>query len=358
MDAMPLSGLWKKLLPGFIPVIVFVVADEFWGTIPGLIVAIATGCLELGWTGLKEKRFDRFILFDTLLLVAFGAVSILMDNDLFFRLKPVLMGVIFLLVLGVSAFSSLDITGGLTRRYLKDIKVSQEQTESMRKTMKILFWIISGHTLLVLYSAFFMSKAAWAFISGGLLYILFGLFLAVQLMMIRKRRREMLNEEWLPLVSEEGVVTGKVPRKAVHDGSKLLHPVVHLHILTIQNSILLQKRPVTKDIQPGKWDTAVGGHIEAGETLEEALKRETFEETGLREFSTRFLKKYVWESDVEKELVYVFITYDHHGISVQSEEVDELRFWKRSEVERNLGKDVFTPNLEHEFRMLKSMKLI
>lgn len=358
MNAIPVSGLWRKLLPGFIPVIVFVLVDEFWGTIPGLIIAIATGCVQLGWTGFREKRFDRFVLFDTLLLVAFGVVSILMENDLFFRLKPVLMGVIFLLVLGVSAFSSLDLIGGMTRRYLKEIPVSGDQTAAMRKTMKILFWIVSGHTLLVLYSAFFMSKAAWAFISGGLLYILFGLFLVFQLMMIRKKRREMQNEEWLPLVNEEGIVTGKVTRKGVHNGSKLLHPVVHLHILTLQNSLLLQKRPISKETQPGKWDTAVGGHIEAGENLEEALKRETLEETGLKEFSARFIKKYVWESDVEKELVYVFITYDHQGVAVQSDEVDELRFWKRSEVERNLGKNIFTPNLEHEFRMLKSLKLI
>jgi isopentenyldiphosphate isomerase len=61
---------------------------------------------------------------------------------------------------------------------------------------------------------------------------------------------------------------------------------------------------------------------------------------------------------VEKELVYLFVTFDHNGVSVQSDEVEELRFWKRHEVERNLGKGVFTPNLEHEFRLLKSLKLI
>lgn len=352
------TGLWKKLLPGFIPVIVFVVADEVWGTIPGLIVAITTGILELAWTGWKERRFDKFILFDTLLLVVLGGISILLDNELFFMLKPGLIGILFLLILGVSAFSSLDVVGVMTRRYMKDVSVSAEQAAEMRKNLRVLFWIVFGHTLLVFYSAWYLPKTAWAFISGGLLYILVGLYFVFQLLKIRQKRKQMAGEEWLPLVDEEGKITGKATRREVHSGSRLLHPVVHLHVLNLEKSVLLQKRPVWKDIQPGKWDTAVGGHIAAGETLEQALKRETAEETGLTGVSARFLKSYIWESDVEKELVYLFVTWDFRGYKVQSGEVDELRFWTKHEVERNLGKDVFTPNFEHDYRFLKSQKMI
>jgi isopentenyldiphosphate isomerase/intracellular septation protein A len=351
-------GFWKKLLPGFIPIIVFIIADEFWGTIPGLIVAIASGCLQLFWIGFKEKRFDTFILFDTILLVALGGISILLENDLFFKLKPGLIGVIFLLILGVSAFSSFDVVGIMTRRYLKEISITREQAVEMRKNLKILFWIVLFQTLLVFYSAYFMSKEAWAFISGGLLYIFFAIFFVFQWFKMRRKKKELAKEEWLPLVDEEGRVTGKAPRTLVHNGSKLLHPVVHLHVVNLQRCVLLQKRPASKDIQPGKWDTAVGGHISAGETLETALKRETAEEIGLLDFSARFVRNYHWESEAENELVYMFVTYDHKGVSVQSDEVDELRFWTRHEVEKNLGKNVFTPNFEHDFQVLKSLKLI
>ena len=47
-----------------------------------------------------------------------------------------------------------------------------------------------------------------------------------------------------------------------------------------QGDVYLQKRPEWKDIQPGKWDTAVGGHIDYGETPEEALQREVHEAIG------------------------------------------------------------------------------
>jgi len=103
-------------------------------------------------------------------------------------------------------------------------------------------------------------------------------------------RKKPLNEEWIPLVDEKGKVTGQAPSSKVHDGSRLLHPVVHLHVLTLKKAILLQKRPESKLIQPGKWDTAVGGHISAGETLEEALKKEAYEEIGLKDFSAKLHK--------------------------------------------------------------------
>ena len=105
-----------------------------------------------------------------------------------------------------------------------------------------------------------------------------------------------------PIVDEQGNITGAATRGECHSGSKLLHPVVHLHVFNTQGDIYLQKRPEWKDIQPGKWDTAVGGHIDLGESVEIALKREV-----------------------------------------------------REEIKENLGKGIFTPNFEEE---LKKVSLI
>ena len=82
------------------------------------------------------------------------------------------------------------------------------------------------------------------------------------------------SEERFPLVDEEGHVIGSATRGECHNGSKLLHPVVHLHVFNSKGEVYLQKRPEWKDIQPGKWDTSVGGHLDAGETPEQALVRE------------------------------------------------------------------------------------
>ena len=149
-----------------------------------------------------------------------------------------------------------------------------------------------------------------------------------------------------------GETIGKATRKECHSGSKQLHPVIHLHIFNDAGELYLQKRSMTKDIQPGKWDTAVGGHIDYGETVEEALRREVREELGITAFTPQFITRYVFESTIEKELVNTFRTIYNGEIKPDTEELDGGRFWSLEEIKSNLGQNVFTPNFEQEFKRL------
>lgn len=139
-------------------------------------------------------------------------------------------------------------------------------------------------------------------------------------------------------------------RGECHSGSKLLHPVVHLHIFNKEGALFLQKRSLRKDIQPGKWDTAVGGHIDYGETVEVALRREVREELGITDFIPEPVCRYVFESAVEKELVNTFRTCYEGPFHPDPEELDDARFWPIEEIQANLGKQCFTPNFEQEFK--------
>ncbi|HCU60560.1 MAG TPA: NUDIX hydrolase [Prolixibacteraceae bacterium] len=348
--------LLKKLLPGFIPLFAFIAIDEIWGTTAGLVAALAIGVAELVWIGYKEKRFDKFVLFDTALLVILGGISILLENDIFFKLKPGLVELILCAVLAVSAFSSFNIVGLMTQRYMKDMQMNDNQLKQLRNSMKLMFFVFLGHTLLVFYSAFFMSKEAWVFISGGLFYILFGVVFLIEFLRQKRKQKNIISEEeWLPLVDEQGRILGKAPRSHCHRGDKLLHPVVHLHVLNKNKALFLQKRAVDKLVQPGKWDTAVGGHISFGEKLEDSLKREAWEEIGLHDFSARLVKTYKWETEMEAELVYVFVTYDFKNINIHSDEVEGGRFWTKNQIEKNMGTNVFTSNFEYEYKMLKGI---
>lgn len=162
----------------------------------------------------------------------------------------------------------------------------------------------------------------------------------------------MIDEEYFPLVNEAGETIGKATRRECHSGTKWLHPVVHLHVFNERGELYLQKRAVWKDIQPGKWDTAVGGHVDYGETVEVALIREVWEELSIERFVPEFLASYIFESEIEKELVNTYRTVYTGEIYPNEDEVERGRFWSIQEIQDNLGKGVFTPNFENEFRQV------
>lgn len=164
------------------------------------------------------------------------------------------------------------------------------------------------------------------------------------------------NQEMFPIVDEEGNITGAATRGECHSGSKLLHPVVHLHVFNSKGELYLQKRPEWKDIQPGKWDTAAGGHVDLGESVDMALKREVQEELGITDFTPEHLITYVFESTRERELVFVYRTVYDGDIS-PSNELDGGRFWSLEEIKENMGKERITPNFEGEFKRVSFDKL-
>ena len=97
------------------------------------------------------------------------------------------------------------------------------------------------------------------------------------------------SQEMFPVVDEEGNILSAATRGECHGGSMLLHPVVHLHVFNSEGQLYLQKRPDWKDIQPGKWDTAVGGHVDLDESIQQALRREVQEELGISDFEPQQL---------------------------------------------------------------------
>ena len=163
------------------------------------------------------------------------------------------------------------------------------------------------------------------------------------------------DDEMLDLVDDGNRIVGRVSRGSVHGNPSLQHRAVHVFVRNSDGDLFLQKRSGDKRIQPGKWDTSVGGHVQAGQSYEEAAVREATEELGIApedSFPLQFSHEYVWKSDVETEHVRTYFL-DYGGpFKLQPEEISEGRFWSVRELKAAVGTGLLTPNLEEELRLL------
>lgn len=158
-------------------------------------------------------------------------------------------------------------------------------------------------------------------------------------------------DEILTRVTEEDAVLGPVPRSLCHADRNVIHRSVHVLVVSPDGRILLQKRSMRKDTQPGKWDTSVGGHVGYGQSYEEAARREAEEELGLRLEALDFLYPSRIRNEVESENIQTFLHISPGPFRHDPEEIDEIRFWTREEINLALGTGVFTPNFEEEFAL-------
>jgi isopentenyldiphosphate isomerase/intracellular septation protein A len=356
--------LLKSLLPGLLPLVIFVGADALFGETIGLLVGIATGVFEFAYTLIRQRKADPFVAADTLLLAVAGGLSLVLNDAIFFMLKPAIIEIVLAAAMGAMLALPPAYLKGYIGRQLRGLTIPDEALPGMKKGLAAMLAVIVLHAALTAYAAFAMSKAAWGFISGGLLYIIFAVyalctFAAAKLKAVRAKAAGG-GEEMLPLIDEEGKVLGVAPRSECHKGPGKLHPVVHLQIVDGRGSIYLQKRAEDKDTQPGKWDSSVGGHVAAGEDLDTALTRELREELGVTRLALESsgariepILRYRWDSDVESELVFSFIVTYGGPFAPDGKEVTEGRFWSFAEIRENLGRGLLTPNFEHEFGLIE-----
>jgi len=156
------------------------------------------------------------------------------------------------------------------------------------------------------------------------------------------------GDEILEVVDEKGNVLKLAKRSEIHADPSLIHRVVHVLIFDKKGRLLLQKRSLNKDVAPGKWDTSVGGHVNPGEDILEAAKREMKEELGISDCRLDYMYAYLFSNHVESELVSTFSCIYNGKFFFNKDEIDEIAFWNIKKIKENLGKKVFSGHFEKE----------
>ncbi len=168
-----------------------------------------------------------------------------------------------------------------------------------------------------------------------------------------------MPDEIFEVVDEKNNVIGTARRSECHGNPALIHRTVHVVVFHPDGRMLLQKRSRHKDIQPGRWDTAVGGHLMPGEDFEKAAVREMQEELGV---SAGLRIKYLFDSKIrnkiESENTRVFSTVCEGPFKFPEEEIDEVRFWTACELRDGMKGVSFTENLKAELSKLFEMGIV
>jgi isopentenyl-diphosphate delta-isomerase type 1 len=143
-----------------------------------------------------------------------------------------------------------------------------------------------------------------------------------------------MAEEIFDVVNERDEVIGRETRSEVHRRG-LLHRAAHVLVFNSRGQVLLQKRSMKKDRQPGVWDSSASGHVDQGEDYDHCAVRELDEEIGLSPVlpPTR-LFKLAPSTDTDLEHVWVYRCEAEGPFTVNREEIDRADWFEPDEVTR------------------------
>jgi intracellular septation protein A len=174
---MRVNPLLGSLVPGFAPILIYIVVEALAGETAGLIAGLALGLGEFIFILIKERRVDPFTLVDTLLLAGMGGLSWALSSPLLFRLKPAISEAIMAALILLGAL-------GPHRYFLPYMEKKMNMGELPAPVAKRMVAMIAGFGLLTLAhagltaAALWWGKLAWDFVAGALFWIMSIVYIA------------------------------------------------------------------------------------------------------------------------------------------------------------------------------------
>lgn len=157
-----------------------------------------------------------------------------------------------------------------------------------------------------------------------------------------------MSDELIDIVDDNDNVLRQATRKEMHEKS-LLHRSSHVFVFNSKGEIFVHKRASILKLYPGMYDVKVGGVVRAGESYEDAAKRELEEEVGIKNAELEYLFGIKFRSDRNNNNRQVFRCVYDGKIKLQPEEVESGRFMTVDEAKKMMADGKLSPSAVHVF---------
>ena len=180
-----------------------------------------------------------------------------------------------------------------------------------------------------------------------------------QLFKIRTMVAKLRKEEWLPIVTEKGEVTGRIAKSvSLNMKNRFLHPVVRVALIS-NSKVFLQERPDNDVLNPRKLDYPFEKYMlfnhEINLAARNSIKQMLDDNTDIE---IQFLLKYVFENENTKRLIFLFIANIEDESMIKRGGKMTGKFWTVKQLEEGFADEIFSECFELEFEYLKNMVLI
>lgn len=171
--------------------------------------------------------------------------------------------------------------------------------------------------------------------------------------------RNLNKEEWIPIVSETGDITGKIAKSvSLNMKDKYMHPVVRIALICGEK-VFIQERALDDKIFPGKLDYPFEKYVLYGHIMRESvinsIKKNLEQNVSM---DINYILKYPYENEDTKRLVFFYTARILNESDIKRTSKMSGKFWTIKQIEEVFADGNFSEHFELEFEYLKNMILL
>mgnify|MGYP001083893519 CR=1 FL=1 len=195
-------------------------------------------------------------------------------------------------------------------------------------------------------------------IALNLFQIIIVIIIVLEAFRLRLLNNRLQSEEWLPVISESGVVQGRVAKSvSVSMKNKFLHPIIRIALI-YDGMLYLKERDHSRLLDPEKLDYPFETYMQYKHNIEKAIKNVVKKEIKKDALPVRFILKYVFENERTKRLIFLYVSTINSEEEFNNLSLEGGKLWTTNQIEDNIGSSIFSETFELEFDYLKNTVLM